>query len=456
MKQGNTVIRTIRGDITRIDSVAAIVNAANSSLLGGGGVDGAIHRAAGQGLLEECRTLNGCETGEAKITGAYDLPCQYIIHTVGPIWRGGGHREAALLENCYKNSLQVAVDHGIRTIAFSSISTGVYSYPLDQAAGIAVHAVNDFVTVNPGKLDEVVWDLFDVGTKYAYDKALNALEEELSQAETLLESAGPRLEPEEMIGFFRENEAHGCFSNWYPAGFDYAGRHYANSEQFMMYQKVLMFGKTKLADQIMKTSDPAKCKKIAARRFPEFDSLLWERTCRTIVKRGVKAKFVQNENLCDELLGTGNALLAECSPYDKKWGIGIGPRDPNRLITAKWKGKNLLGSILMEVREELRLEKVLSPDGKLTFTDAFDLPPIRAWNLTAGELERIPQFYDAVHVYTETIQDEKDREAFLNHCTLSAWEDVMRTNMGGGLPVFGFYEMKQEVYDIARRLEMLK
>ncbi len=166
------MIKIILGDITKVDDVDAIVNAANKMLLGGGGVDGAIHKAAGVKLLLECAGLRGCKTGEAKITSAYKLPCKYIIHTVGPVWKKGVKNEEQLLSDCYYNSLKLAADYGIRKIAFPSISTGIYGYPLKQAAVTAVCTVDRFMKDNPEAFDMVEWVLFDSETYAAYDEAI--------------------------------------------------------------------------------------------------------------------------------------------------------------------------------------------------------------------------------------------------------------------------------------------
>lgn len=165
---GVTDIECTKGDITQIKDVSAIVNAANNSLLGSGGVGGAIHRAAGRELLEECHTLHGCDTGKAKITKAYNLPCRYVIHTVGPIWNGGRNGEEDLLANCYYNSLMLAMENNIRSVAFPSISTGVYAFPVERAAKIALNTVKNFVKNNPEAFDRIIWVLFDEKTYHTY------------------------------------------------------------------------------------------------------------------------------------------------------------------------------------------------------------------------------------------------------------------------------------------------
>ncbi len=162
----------VQGDITR-QHVHAIVNAANNSLLGGGGVDGAIHRAAGPQLLAECITLGGCETGEARLTRGYRLPARWVIHTVGPIWRGGGRGEDELLARCYRSCFALVEEHGIRSVAFPSISTGAYGFPLDRASRIAVAEIRKFLAGNT-MVEKVVVVAYDRRTFEAYQSALGS------------------------------------------------------------------------------------------------------------------------------------------------------------------------------------------------------------------------------------------------------------------------------------------
>jgi O-acetyl-ADP-ribose deacetylase (regulator of RNase III) len=164
-------IEAIRGDITELH-VGAIVNAANITLLGGGGVDGAIHRASGPELLAECRTLGGCRPGEAKITRGYRLPARFVIHTVGPVWRGGKHGEPETLANCYRNSLQVALENRIKTIAFPAISCGAYSYPVEEAAQIALETTRKFLATSHDQIDKVTFVLWDEVACGAYGQFL--------------------------------------------------------------------------------------------------------------------------------------------------------------------------------------------------------------------------------------------------------------------------------------------
>jgi len=166
-------MKTIQADITTL-GVDAIVNAANNSLLGGGGVDGAIHRAAGPDLLVACRTLGGCRSGDAKITKGYRLPAMHVIHTVGPVWRGGGAGESELLASCYRRSLELAEEHGVRTIAFPSISTGAYGYPVGEAADVAARTVADFLRSRPTPI-EVTFCCFSGNDLEIYERAVRKI-----------------------------------------------------------------------------------------------------------------------------------------------------------------------------------------------------------------------------------------------------------------------------------------
>ncbi len=165
------IIELVQGDITKLE-VDAIVNAANSSLLGGGGVDGAIHSAAGPDLLAECRTLNGCKTGQAKITQGYNLPAKHVIHTVGPIWHGGNQNESKLLKSCYETSLKLAVEHKCQTIAFPAISCGIYGYPIDQAAEIAITTIQNFLATEQHNFTKIYLVCYDDYTLKEYQQGL--------------------------------------------------------------------------------------------------------------------------------------------------------------------------------------------------------------------------------------------------------------------------------------------
>lgn len=165
-------INIIQGDITTL-SVDAIVNAANTSLLGGGGVDGAIHRAAGPELLAECRTLKGCPTGQAKITKGYQLPAKHVVHTVGPVWRGGNHHEAELLASCYRECMRLALDYHLKTIAFPAISCGVYGFPIEQAVSIATNEIKTALKNHP-EIEAIYFVCFDDAVYTAYQQELSA------------------------------------------------------------------------------------------------------------------------------------------------------------------------------------------------------------------------------------------------------------------------------------------
>lgn len=255
----------------------------------------------------------------------------------------------------------------------------------------------------------------------------------------------------QLIGFYHEFDDYGCFSNWYPASFEYAGKKYSSVEQYMMYQKVTMFGQYELAEKIMSTDNPVTIKKLGATRFNVFNPKVWDSLAYTIVKRGVKAKFAQNFNLFNELMSTGDAILMECSENDTIWGIGLDIDDKRIYNPELWRGNNQLGRILMSVRDEFREELTLF-DGGTVKVDINEC--ILEWKLKVSVLMSNPKYHNAIKAYVNTLNGIQ-RDAAIK-CTFEQIDNMMQTNMGGGLPIVGFYEMKQEVYEIAKRCSMYR
>ncbi len=257
--------------------------------------------------------------------------------------------------------------------------------------------------------------------------------------------------PDQIIGFHKPEELYGCFSNWFSSEFVYAGVEYCCAEQYMMAQKVAMGDRYDLYSEIMRTEDPAKMKALAGKEsFPEFMKIktAWDRNCRHIVKRGVKAKFIQNLRMLQELLDTGNALLAECAGQDTVWGIGINLQNPAWKDVRRWCGNNYLGIILMEIRDELRAE--LTKNGHVQYLDFQKAPLIREWKLCPSQLKRIPQYFNTIHAYADQLYSQKDRYKFHN-TPLVVIESDLAANNDIGLPKAGFCELKQEIYEIARQ-----
>lgn len=251
-----------------------------------------------------------------------------------------------------------------------------------------------------------------------------------------------------IIGFYREYEEYGCFSNWYKADFEYAGKKFISAEQYMMYHKMIQFGAFDVAERILNETDQGTIKSLGRTKLDSFDPKLWDKTKYAIVKRGIRAKFMQNPELLQQLLDTGNALLAECSKNDKQWGIGIDITDESRMDTTKWHGQNLLGRILMEIRQELELRRFL---GKLEYADHRDDSTCPYWEMTLGELKRHPHFYSSVHAYTDYLNKGEIDEIYGKK--LSEIENIIRKNMGRGLLSVGFWELKQDVFELSELLE---
>ena len=327
-------------DITKLQ-VDCIVNAANRQLKHGGGVCGAIFAAAGAKELQAaCDSIGMCSTGHTVVTPGFHLKAKYIIHAVGPRWQGGMHSEAEALYRCYRSAMADAHLRNCHSIAFPLISSGIYGYPAKEAWAIAIKAIRDYQAAHPD---------------YPLDAIIAVIDDQaLALGNHILASVHPHAAPG-FVFFWREYAENGHFSQWYPAPIVVEGIRYLHNEQYMMAKKALLCGDLRVYSKIMAESDPGACKALG-KSAANFNQYQWDSCKEEIIYNANYAKFSQYPKLKAALLATGNAVIAEASPYDFIWGIGLPATDPDSRNPAKWKGQNLLGKALMRVRDELRKE----------------------------------------------------------------------------------------------------
>lgn len=256
-----------------------------------------------------------------------------------------------------------------------------------------------------------------------------------------------------ILGFYAPDQENGYLSNWYSCSFKYGRYTYSSAEQFMMAQKAALFRDYGVFFKILDTDDQSAIKKLG-KQVSNYDDAVWNRLRGPMMRRGLRAKFQQNPGLMEKLLATGNMVLAECAPRDKIWGIGLAVDDRRIQDPQQWKGQNLLGTVLMQVRSDLRCWAATSA-GNTEFIDAMDMPANEIWSMPFQVVCQLPRIREAIDIYGDVVQSnirggyqyDFYREAT---GTLADLEESMRVNMGGGLPVAWFYEMKQDIYDLVR------
>ena len=351
------LIEIQKTDITKLDA-DAIVNAANSALQAGSGVCGAIFRAAGHDELQAaCDVIGHCDTGAAAITPGFKLKARYIIHAVGPIWRGGEKKEPQQLYGAYCNSLELAVKHGCHSIAFPLISSGIYGYPKDKAWRKAIQACNDFFGKQPNADIRVIFAVLDdamleLGKKTIMEICPSSAAD-CRETDVIFEKLTVGDRQVNAVFFHLPTEPHGYLSNWYRAEFDLEGIHFTSAEQYIMYRKCIAFGDRASAAAVLATNDTAQQQHIG-RHAESYIDCVWAGMRQIIALQALWAKFSQNDDLKKNLLETGDAWLVECARSDTTWACGIRLSENERFDTAKWRGQNMLGFSLMKVRELLR------------------------------------------------------------------------------------------------------